>query len=128
MAGETIPLEKSLSAIETTVATIGGKWKPVLMFHLLSGAKRFSELQKLMPGASDRMLARSLRELENDAILRREVFTSAPVRVEYSLTKDGMSLIPVLNVMSEWGQARNGSDETIEPTSVFDALLPTFGG
>ncbi|EEA94755.1 helix-turn-helix domain-containing protein [Pseudovibrio sp. JE062] len=119
----------SVEAVAATVAIIGGKWKPILLYHLVTGSKRFSELKKLMPGASDRMLTRSLRELEEHFIVRREVFAEVPVRVEYSLTKDGMSLIPVLNALSDWGQARNGnSDEAAEPSSIFDALLPTFSG
>ncbi|SDR47468.1 helix-turn-helix domain-containing protein [Pseudovibrio sp. Tun.PSC04-5.I4] len=130
MAGETTPLEKSLSAIEVTVAAIGGKWKPVLLFHLLTGTKRFSELKKLSPQASDRMLTRSLRELEQDFLVRREVFAEVPVRVEYSLTRDGESLIPLLNTMSNWGISRGGSKPAtkIEATSILDSLLPTFTG
>ncbi|WP_109314860.1 winged helix-turn-helix transcriptional regulator [Pseudovibrio ascidiaceicola] len=119
----------SIEAVATTVAIIGGKWKPILLYHLVTGSKRFSELKKLMPGASDRMLTRSLRELEEHFIVRREVFAEVPVRVEYSLTKDGLSLIPVLNALSDWGQTRNGvDDESAEPSSIFDALLPTFSG
>jgi len=120
----------SVEAVASTVAIIGGKWKPILLYHLVTGSKRFSELKKLMPGASDRMLTRSLRELEEDGIVLRDVFAEVPVRVEYSLTKDGLSLIPVLNALSEWGQARNGddADQPAEPASVFDALLPTFTG
>ncbi len=77
-----------------------------MLFHLLSGAKRYSELQRLLPGTSDRMLTRSLRELEADRLIRREIFPEVPVRVEYSLSEDGRSLIPVLDAMSEWGQKR----------------------
>ncbi len=120
----------SVDAVASTVAIIGGKWKPILLYHLVTGSKRFSELKKLMPGASDRMLTRSLRELEENGIILRNVFAEVPVRVEYSLTNDGFSLIPVLNALSEWGQARNGEDADLpaEPASVFDALLPTFTG
>ncbi|GHB40629.1 hypothetical protein GCM10007094_32540 [Pseudovibrio japonicus] len=85
----------SVETVAATVAIIGGKWKPILLYHLVTGSKRFSELKKLMPCTSDRMLTRSLRELEVDFIIRREVYAEVPVRVEYSLTKDGLSLIPV---------------------------------
>lgn len=68
----------SIEAVATTVAIIGGKWKPILLYHLVTGSKRFSELKKLMPGASDRMLTRSLRELEEHFIVRREVFAEVP--------------------------------------------------
>lgn len=100
------PQIQSNCAVEATVAVIGGKWKPILLFHLLSGQKRYSELQKLLPLASDRMLTRSLRELEQDRIISRTIIPEVPVRVEYALTKDGLSLIPVLNAMSAWGNSR----------------------
>lgn len=92
--------------VETTVSLIGGKWKPILLFHLLSGAKRYSELQRLVKGASDRMLTRSLKEMEADQLINREVFAQVPVRVEYSLTEHGKSLVPILEAMSEWGAKR----------------------
>jgi len=93
-------------AVETTVAAIGGKWKPILLFHLLSGAKRYSELQRLVDQASDRMLTRSLRELEEDGLISRQMFAEVPVRVEYDLTTDGRSLMPILMAMSDWGDNR----------------------
>lgn len=106
MALTQVPTEETECAVEATVAVIGGKWKPILLFHMLSGSKRFSELQRLVPQASDRMLTRSLRELEADSLIRRETFPEVPVRVEYSLSEDGQSLIPVLNAMSDWGGKR----------------------
>ncbi|MEW2915520.1 helix-turn-helix domain-containing protein [Ruegeria sp. ANG10] len=92
--------------VEFAVGMIGGKWKPILLFHLMPGAKRFSELQRLVPHASDRMLTRSLRELEADELVHREVFPEVPVRVEYSLTTDGKALYPILAEMSKWGEKR----------------------
>ena len=93
-------------AVETTVGIIGGKWKPVLLFHLMPGAKRYSELQRLVADASDRMLTRSLRELEADNLVRREVFAEVPARVEYTLTTDGRTLFPILEAMNVWGIER----------------------
>jgi DNA-binding HxlR family transcriptional regulator len=101
-----VPSVEAECAVEATVAVIGGKWKPILLFHLVSGAKRFSELKRLLPQASDRMLTRSLRDMEQDKLIARKVFAEVPARVEYTLTKDGISLIPVLNSMSDWGIAR----------------------
>lgn len=92
--------------VEVAVALIGGKWKPVLLFHLMAGAKRYSQLQRLIPNASDRMLTRSLRELERDGLVDREVFAEVPARVEYSLTTDGETLYPILAEMSRWGLNR----------------------
>lgn len=92
--------------VEFALAIIGGKWKPVLLYHLMMGTKRYSELQKLVSNASDRMLTRSLRELEGDGLVHREVFAEVPVRVEYSLTTDGKTLYPILVEMSRWGTQR----------------------
>jgi DNA-binding HxlR family transcriptional regulator len=93
--------------IERTVALIGGKWKPYVLFHLHSGRKRYSELQRLIPQTSDRMLTRTLRELEADRLIDRAVFAEVPVRVEYKLSSDGLSLMPILNDMLAWTQARS---------------------
>ena len=106
-----IDLPKPLSserdcAVEATIAVISGKWKPILLFHLYEGAKRYSELHRLVPRASERMLVRSLRELEQDNLVQRVVFPSVPVRVDYSLTDEGKSLVPVLEAMSIWGNKR----------------------
>lgn len=95
--------------VEFAVGLIGGKWKPVLLFHLMTGTKRFSELQRLVSHASDRMLTRSLRELESDGLVHREVFAEVPVRVEYSLTHDGETLYPILAEMSNWGRKRQNA-------------------
>ena len=87
-------------------AIIGGKWKPISLFQLRHGAKRYSEHRRAIPQASERMLVRSLRELEQDKLIHSQVFPEVPVRVEYSLTDSGESLIPVLQVMSDWSIKR----------------------
>ena len=106
-----VPETPSKCAVEATVAVIGGKWKPILMFHLVSEERRFSDLKRLVPQTSDRMLTRSLRELEEDGLVKRQVFPEVPVRVVYSLTKDGESLVPVLNAMSDWGSRREAKKQ-----------------
>ncbi len=93
-------------AVEATVAVIGGKWKPILLFHLLGKPQRYSELARLVPCASERMLTRSLRELEADGLVSRTVFAEVPTRVEYTLTADGRTLVPILQAMSDWGARR----------------------
>lgn len=105
VASETInrPVAASSCPVESTVAVIGGRWKPVILFHLVKGKLRFSELKRAVPTASDRMLTRSLKELERDGLVNRSVFAEVPVRVEYSLTPSGETLIPVLNAMCAWG-------------------------
>lgn len=101
-----VPTEKTC-AVETTLAAIGGKWKPILLYHLLTGPHRYSRLQRLVPRATDRMLTRSLRELEQDQLLTRSVYAEVPVRVEYELTSSGRSLVPILQAMSDWGRGRS---------------------
>lgn len=93
-------------AVEATLAVIGGKWKPILLFHLLDTSRRYSELARLVPRASERMLTRSLRELEADGLVSRTVFAEVPMRVEYALTSDGRTLVPILQAMSDWGSDR----------------------
>jgi DNA-binding HxlR family transcriptional regulator len=88
--------------IETTLAIIGGKWKPLILYHLFEEKKRFGELQRLMPKVTREMLTQHLRELEADGIIHREVYQQVPPKVEYSLTPLGQSLKPILFSMHDW--------------------------
>jgi DNA-binding HxlR family transcriptional regulator len=89
---------------ELTLAVIGGKWKPIILYHLsLANAVRFGEMRRGMPDVTERMLTRQLRELEADGLVHREVYREVPPRVEYSLTEMGRSLIPLLLQMRAWG-------------------------
>lgn len=87
-----------------TTHVIGGKWKPSILYYLQGRVRRFSELQKLLAGPTKKMLTQQLRELERDEIVRRKVYAEVPPRVEYSLTKHGESLRPILRLMSAWGK------------------------
>jgi DNA-binding HxlR family transcriptional regulator len=89
--------------VEACVEVIGGKWKGVILFHLLGGTKRFNELMRLMPAVTQRMLTRQLRELEADQVVQRKVYPEVPPRVEYSLTEFGSTLEPVLKTLQSWG-------------------------
>ena len=91
--------------VEATLTVIGGRWKPVLVCHLLAGRKRFGELRRLIPNATERMITLQLRELEADGVIDRHVFTEVPPRVEYEATEFGRSLEPILQSMQEWGRA-----------------------
>ena len=82
---------------------IGGKWKGVILFHLLDGTRRFGELRRLLPDVTQRMLTLQLRELEEADIVHREVYREVPPRVEYSLTPFGQTLEPILMLMRHWG-------------------------
>lgn len=89
--------------VEATLEVIGGKWKGLMIYHLLGGAKRFNELRRLMPDITQRMLTRQLRELEKDRIVKRTVFPEVPPKVEYSLTGYGRTLEPILKMIQHWG-------------------------
>lgn len=89
--------------VEATLDMIGGKYKTLILWKLISGPMRFSELRRAVPGATPKMLTHQLRELENDGLVHREIFPVIPPRVEYSLTEFGMSIRPVLESMYAWG-------------------------
>ncbi|MDH5712275.1 MAG: helix-turn-helix transcriptional regulator [Gammaproteobacteria bacterium] len=89
--------------VEATLDVIGGKWKCVILFHLLIATRRFNELRRLMPGVTQRMLTRQLRELEADKIIKRKVYPEVPPKVEYSLTEFGETLEPILIMLQKWG-------------------------
>lgn len=90
--------------VEATLSVIGGRWKPVLVCHLMSGPKRFGELCRLTPNATERMITLQLRELEADGAISRQVYPEVPPRVEYKLTRFGRSLQPILEQMQGWGR------------------------
>jgi DNA-binding HxlR family transcriptional regulator len=90
--------------VETTLGVIHGRWKVLVIHHLLEGVKRFSELHRALAGISHRTLTQQLRELESDRLIRRKVYAEVPPRVEYSLTPLGHSLQPVLLAMHAWGE------------------------
>ncbi len=99
-------------AVTTTVDLIGGKWKTVVLYHLLGEPKRFSELQRKLPGVTQRMLTLQLRELEADGLVHREVYPQVPPKVEYSLTILGRTLEPIIRAMLSWGETYQAQIET----------------
>ena len=87
-----------------TMQYIGGKWKVAILWYLQEEKRRFTDFKKLIPQMSDRTLSLQLKKLEEDKIIKREVFTKKPpLKVEYSLTDFGKTLIPVLQLISKWG-------------------------
>lgn len=91
-------------AVEAALDELGGKWKPLILYVLIEGKLRFSEIDKLLPSITQRMLTKQLRELEKDNLIHRKVYAEVPPKVEYSLTEKGDSVIPVLEAICEWGE------------------------
>ncbi len=125
-------MDHSNCPVKLTASIIGGKWKPSLLFHLEGRTRRFCELQRLIPGLTKKMLTQHLRELERDGIVHRKVYAEVPPRVEYSLTRHGESLKPILKLMSAWGtrhRARYGlttarSQKPEMPRSPVETTVP----
>ncbi len=89
--------------VEATIQLIGGKYKAVILWHLIAEKKRFGELKRLLPRATEKMLTQQLRDLEQDGLIIRTVYPVVPPKVEYSLSEWGKSIIPVLDAMCNWG-------------------------
>ncbi|WP_455539340.1 winged helix-turn-helix transcriptional regulator [Terrisporobacter sp.] len=89
--------------VEAVISLIGGKYKPIILWHLIDKKLRYNELQKLIPKATPKMLTQQLRELESDGIIIRVVYPVVPPRTEYFLSDFGKTLIPILNAMCDWG-------------------------
>ena len=110
-AASTNQLNKNNSLSECpvtyTLAKIGGRWKAIIIYNLLSGVKRYSELKKLIPAITEKMLIQHLKELESDNLVQRKIISTIPAHVEYSLTELGLELSPILNAMCVWGLKHN---------------------
>lgn len=90
--------------IEATLALIGGKYKTLILWHLINQTLRFSQLQRLIPQATPKMLTQQLRELEADNLIIRKVYPVVPPKTEYSLSERGRTIIPILDAMCNWGK------------------------
>ncbi len=87
-----------------TMGIIGGKWKTVILYHLKQETLRYNELRKIMPTVTERTLSLQLKTLEEDGIVKRKVYTSKPpLKVEYSLTEFGKTLVPLIQSIANWG-------------------------
>ena len=89
--------------VVTTLDMIGGKYKALILWHLVDGTRRFGELRRLVPQATQKMLTQQLRELEEDNLIIRTVYPVVPPKVEYQLSDLGMSIKPILDAMRLWG-------------------------
>lgn len=95
--------------VELTLDIIGGKWKALILWNLKDQTLRFSELKRALPEVTQRMLTQQLRELEEDGMVTRKVYAQVPPKVEYSLTEHGQSVIPILELMCQWGKNYQGA-------------------
>lgn len=91
-------------ALDITMNYIGGKWKTVVLWYLRKDKKRFSELNKLIPGITEKMLSIQLKQLEKDGLVARKIYAEVPPRVEYFLTDFGKTLLPMLEEIAHWGR------------------------
>ncbi len=91
--------------VQTTLDVIGGKWKPLILWHLESETLRFSELSRRIGDITQKMLTQQLRELERDGLVKRTVYPEIPPRVEYTITSYGKTVQPILKSMHQWGQS-----------------------
>lgn len=99
--------------IEVTLEFIGGKYKTIILWYLIDNILRYNELRKLIPQATPKMLTQQLRELEENGLIKRVVYPVVPPKVEHSLTEYGKTLIPVLNIMKQWGKEYIEKNEVI---------------
>ncbi|AZO72683.1 MAG: helix-turn-helix transcriptional regulator [Mesorhizobium sp.] len=90
-------------AVEAAISLIDGKWKSVILHHLLAGTARFNEIRRLVPGLTPRMLTNQLRDLEIDGLVTRTVYAQVPPKVEYSVSELGRSLEPIIQALRIWG-------------------------
>jgi len=93
--------------VEATIRLLEGRWKLLILFHLFDGkVQRYSDLERLIPGISQKMLAQQLRQLEADGIVARTVYPEVPPKVEYRLTEWGQALCPALDGLLRWAEQR----------------------
>lgn len=101
-------------AMDITMDYIGGKWKTIVLWYLKNKTMRFGEIKKQIPEITEKMLSIQLKSLEDNGLVKREVFPEVPLRVEYSLTEFGKTLIPVLDAIAKWGRTLGEKEGKIE--------------
>lgn len=114
-----MPIIKDLPLVpaERALRVIGGRWKVFALYFLFEGPKRLSELRRLIPGVSQKVLVQSLRELEEHGIVQREIFAEVPPRVVYTATELGESLRPIVKALCDWGKKHADAFESARGTA-----------
>lgn len=95
-------------SVEAAIGLIDGKWKSIILWHLLSGTLRFNEIRRHVDNCTPRMLTNQLREMEEDGLIARKVYAQVPPKVEYSLSDLGRTMEPILRALKDWGDANIG--------------------
>jgi DNA-binding HxlR family transcriptional regulator len=101
-------------AMDITMDYIGGKWKTVVLWYLRDQHRRFSELKRMIPDITEKMLSLQLKQLEKDGMVGRRVYAEVPPKVEYYLTREGQSLLPILQAIADWGRHKGKTEGVIE--------------
>lgn len=124
-----MPIIKELPHVpaERALRVIGGRWKVFALYFLFDGPKRLSELRRLIPDVSQKMLVQSLRELEEHGIVHREIFAEVPPRVVYTATKLGMSLRPIVGALCDWGKKHRSEIEAAAASGAKNTTQPKRG-
>lgn len=102
---------RSASPVDYTMQTIGGKWKPIVLYLISRGINRFGLLKRGIEGISKQMLTRQLRELEKDGLITRKIYAEIPPRVEYFISDKGYSVFPIIDAMFAWGEMHMQFDD-----------------
>ena len=90
--------------VEAAMDVIGGKYKALIVYELMSGTKRYNEIARAVPQATPRMLSKQLKELEEDGVIIRTLYPVVPPKTEYSLTEVGQTLVPIVDALCKWGE------------------------
>lgn len=103
-------------ALDVTLFYIGGKWKTVVLWYLKNGRKRFSELKKLIPDITEKMLSIQLKQLEKNGFINKQIYPQVPPKVEYFLTDEGKTLLPALEELAAWGRSKASREGSFKET------------
>lgn len=107
--------------VERALKVISGRWKPVILYYVFGGPKRLSELKRMMPEITQKVLIQQLREMKEHGLVRRQIFAEVPARVEYSATELGLGLEPVLLSLCAWGQRH--AEELNDVADIADCIV-----
>ena len=97
--------------VERALKVIAGRWKPVILYYVFDGPKRLSELKRMMPDITQKVLIEQLRDMEAHGLVKRTIFAEMPARVEYTVTSLGLELEPILLALCQWGQRHADIDD-----------------